>query len=177
VQSATGTLSDTERGYINAEAQTLVSEIDRLASSVKFNGITLGDGSASSLTLFIGINASTAATLSVSLGNRTSGNLGLKGFDLGSSKGASGALWSIDTALDAVSDVRASYGAASNRLDSASRSLATYATNAEASRAQIVDADFATESSRLARAEVLRQAGVSILAQTKNMGASALNLL
>jgi len=177
VQSATGTLSDTERGYINSEATALVSEIDRLASSVKFNGITLGDGSTSALTLFIGTSSGSLATLAVSLGDLTSGTLGVGGLNLGTAGGASGALTTIDSALDTLAGVRADYGAASNRLGSAARSLETYSINVEASRAQIVDADFAKESAQLAKYQVLQQAGISVLAQSKGMTSAALSLL
>jgi len=177
VQSSTGTLSNTERAYIDSEADALVSEIDRLASSVKFNGITLGDGSTSALTLFIGTSSGSLATLAVSLGDLTSGTLGVGGINLATAGGASGALATIDTALDTLAGVRADYGASSNRLDSARRSLETYQINADASRSQIVDADFAKESAKLSKYQVLQQAGISVLAQSKSLTQSALSLL
>jgi flagellin len=76
-----------------------------------------------------------------------------------------------------VSSYRSDLGAAQNRLDSALGNMETYVENLEGAESSIRDADFAFETAELARYQVLQQAGVSVLAQAKNMNQGVISLL
>jgi flagellin len=86
-------------------------------------------------------------------------------------------LGAVDTALDTVNSTRADFGAVQNRFESVVRSLQTAAENLSASRSRIMDADFAAETAALTRAQILQQAGVSVLAQANAAPQSVLQLL
>jgi flagellin len=83
----------------------------------------------------------------------------------------------IDSALGTVDSLRSGLGAVQNRLDSAIKNLSTNETNLSAARSRIEDADFATEVSNLTKAQILQQAGTSILSQANQLPQSALSLL
>ena len=90
---------------------------------------------------------------------------------------ANSALSAIDTAIETVSSFRAGFGATENRLDSAISNLTTYQTNLEASKGRITDADFASETSKLTKAQILQQAATSMLAQANASRQGLLALL
>lgn len=83
----------------------------------------------------------------------------------------------IDRDLDGVSSERGALGAFVNRLNHAISSLSRTATNLEASRSRIMDADFATSTAQLARAQILQQAGTAMLAQANQTPELVLSLL
>ena len=78
---------------------------------------------------------------------------------------AQGAISTIDTAIGKVSDARAELGAVSNRLSSTINNLDQISVNLDASRGRIQDADFAAETSNLAKSQILQQAATAMLAQ------------
>ena len=87
---------------------------------------------------------------------------------------ATGSLSSIDAAIDKVSSFRASFGAYENRLDAAINNLTTLQVNTDAARSRIADADFAAETTKMTKSQILSQAATSMLAQAN---ASKQNLL
>ncbi|MBM3963392.1 MAG: hypothetical protein FJ306_16075 [Planctomycetes bacterium] len=91
--------------------------------------------------------------------------------------GASSAISMLDGAIQQINDQRASLGAVQNRLQATISNLESSSENLQFSNARIRDADVATESSELARAQVLMQAGVSVLAQANQQPQMALKLL
>ena len=97
--------------------------------------------------------------------------------DLSSATKASAALASVDAALNAVNTIRGGLGAVSNRLDHTVSSLTKTVENHTASRSRIMDADFATESAALSKAQVLAQASTAMLAQANAAPQLALQLL
>ncbi len=100
------------------------------------------------------------------------------GTDTTTSRTDAGALiTALDNALDYVSSSRATLGAAQNRLQDTISSLGTTSENLSASNSRIVDVDVATESSNMAKEQVLEQAGVSVLAQANQIPQLALKLL
>lgn len=99
------------------------------------------------------------------------------GLSVSSVANASASLTSIDNAITTVSEFRASFGAYENRLDSIVSNLTTYQTNLEASKGRIVDADFAAETSKLTKAQILQQAATSMLAQANASRQGLLALL
>ncbi len=97
--------------------------------------------------------------------------------DVSSRKGASDALQTIDSALEKLNNVRSTLGAIQNRFESTVSALESTAENLSASNSRVRDVDVASESAELARAQVLSQAGVSVLAQANQQPQLALKLL
>jgi len=99
------------------------------------------------------------------------------GVDISTVSGATGALATIDAALTQVNSGRADLGAIQNRFESVVASLQTSAENLTAARSRIQDADFAAETAALARAQILQQAGIAVLAQANAQPQNVLALL
>ena len=90
---------------------------------------------------------------------------------------ASTAITAIDTAIAAVSQQRATFGAVSNQLEYAVDNLTNIKTNTEASRSRIQDTDYAKVTAELARTQIIQQAGTAMLAQANQMPQTVLSLL
>lgn len=84
---------------------------------------------------------------------------------------------SIDSALDEVNNQRATFGATLSRFDSVVATLNVSVENQSAARSRIMDADFATETANLSRAQILQQAGNAMVAQANQLPQSVLQLL
>ncbi|MDC3063560.1 flagellin [Alphaproteobacteria bacterium] len=102
---------------------------------------------------------------------------GATGVNVGTVSQASSALSSIDNAINTISKFRASFGAMENRLEAAINNLVTLQVNTDASRSRIEDADFAAETSKLTKSQILSQAATSMLAQANASKQSLLALL
>ena len=179
VQSANGDLTSTDRSYIDTEFQLLKDEIDRLAQTTQFNSIELLSGTATDVAFQVGINTTSADTISVSFGGITVSALGLSGVGVGgaAATNATAAIDAVDAALTVVSTKRSTLGAATNRLGEAIANAQTMRTNLSAANSAIRDVDIASETSQLARSQVLMQAGTSILSQANQAPQLALSLL
>ena len=90
---------------------------------------------------------------------------------------ANGAIAQLDTALNGINAQRAVYGAGMNRLEYAIDNLTNVSENAMASRSRIEDADYAAETSELARTQIIQQAGTAMLTQANQQNQSVLALL
>ena len=174
VQSSNGTLNSGDRAILDTEFQALVSEIDRVAGQTTFNGVNLLDGSATSLSIQVG--SESGETIGVSLGDMTASTLGVA-TDVTNVTNAQAALDLIDTAIDSVSTLRGSLGAAQNRIQSTVRSIANVAENLTGAESRIRDVDVATETADLTRNSIMQQAAVSVLAQANVQPHLALSLL
>lgn len=97
--------------------------------------------------------------------------------DLSTADGAAKAITVIDTALQAISASRSELGAISNRLDSTISNLSNISTSVSAAKAQIMDADYATESTNLARSQIISQAATAMLAQANSNQKNVLSLV
>ena len=97
--------------------------------------------------------------------------------DLSTAQGAADAIKVLDSALQKISQSRSDLGAVSNRLDSTISNLTNISTNVEAARSGIMDADFAKESTDLARGQILQQAATSMLAQANSSQQNVLSLI
>ena len=185
VQSAsTGSISNTERSFLQNEFSALQGEITRIASSTQFNGQTLLDGtlsgSSNSLQFQVGIfNDSAVDRISLSIGDATASGLSIQSSDaaISTSASAQNALTTIDSALSSVSTLRGDLGAAQNRLQSTINNLQTSAENLSAANSRIRDVDVASETAALTRNQVLQQAGIAVLAQANVSSQAALALL
>ena len=179
VQSASETLDDDERAYIQDEYVQLAEEIDRIASVTEFNGVSLLEGTNTQIGVQVGISDSAADSINLTLGDLRSTVLGVDtgSIDLSTSTGATSALSALDTALDTLSSYRSDYGAMANRLDSALSNLETFTENISAAQSQIRDADFAFETAEMSKLQVMQQAGLSVLAQANGLNEGVLALL
>ncbi len=97
--------------------------------------------------------------------------------DISTVAGANAALAVVGSALATVSGIRADLGAVQNRFETTIANLQTVSENAAAARSRILDADFAAETAKLTRAQILQQAGVTILAQANTQPQNVLSLL
>ena len=180
VQAANDTLTTSDRANLNAEFTQLMTEITRVSNAVTFNGTYLLNNASTNVTLQLGAN-STAATnqLSFALTVNTAAGTGiaLTSNDVTSAANATLAITQLDTAIGTVSTNRANFGALQSRLESASRSLAVAAENTAAANSRVADADIASSMSELVRAQILPQAGISVLAQANQAPAMIIDLL
>ncbi len=101
----------------------------------------------------------------------------LKDVDLSTVEGATKALAAIDNALESINSVRGDLGAVQTRLESTIENIQVTRDNLTASKSRIMDADFAAETAQLAKAQVLQQAGIAMLAQAKQAPQQVLSLL
>ena len=179
VQSSSESLATVERGYIDDEFDDLASEVERIAQATEFNDLALADGSNTTLTVQVGVTSGTESEVDITLGDLTASNLGVEtaSIDLSTAATAQSAIDDIDTAIDSVNSIRADYGSVQNRLDSAINNMTTYVESLSAAASQIMDADYAHETSEMTRLQVMQQAGVAALAQAKGINQSVISLL
>ncbi len=177
MQSASDGIGDTERGYIQTETDQLTGEIDRISATTKYNGTQLLSATTTTLDFQVGVEGTTNDVISFSTIAGDTTSLGVNGLDLSSKANAQGNLSVIDAALTAVSTARSSLGAAGNRLQSAINNIQSFSEALSAADSRIKDVDVAEETSTMARANILQQAGVSVLAQANQQPQLALKLL
>ena len=179
VQSASDTVSDTERGFTNMEYQNLLQEMDRVSKSVEFNGKKLLDGSSEKHDFQIGTKGDENSVISFegSQVNASTGELGVEGLSVGSKEDAQSSLANVDAAIEKVSGQRAFLGALQNRLTSASNTLQVSVENMSAANSRIRDVDYAEETAKQATNSILQAAGTSVLSQANVSGSNALKLI
>lgn len=101
----------------------------------------------------------------------------LANVDISTVEGANNAILTVDAALDTINAARAGLGAIQNRFESTIGNLTTSSENLSAARSRIRDADFASETINLTRAQILQQAGTAILSQANSLPQNVLSLL
>jgi len=179
VQSANGgTMTSSERGYIDQEFQLLESEINRIVNVTEFNGQKLIDGTISGGVDFqVGMNNTTNDRIQLSVADSDSTALGLNDDALTSQTGAQQAIDALDTAIQSVATSRGTLGTTQNRLTVTLTNLANMHENLSAANSRIKDVDVAQESASMTRNQILQQAGVAVLAQANSLPQSALSLI
>ena len=193
VQAGTGTTSAKDRTYLNEEYKALMLEIDRIADNTEWNGGKILNGNAggtnvSKVAFQVGSGAK--QTISLSFGNFTNASgktmnsltpastMTLSTATIASALNmGSKVITAADVAIGAVSTQRATFGAISNRLEHAIDNLTNVKTNTEAARSRILDTDYATATSDLARTQIIQQAGTAMLAQANQLPQTVLALL
>jgi flagellin len=180
IQSASDTVGETERGMSNLEYQQLKQEMERISQVTQFNGTKLLNGTGDKKEFQIGTGADEFQDrISFEPGQLNSGleSLGVGGLDISSKEGAQESLNSVDGAIEKVSGQRAVLGSLQNRLTSTSNNLQVYAENISAANSRIRDTDYADESAKQARNQIVNAAGTSVLAQANMNGQNALKLI
>jgi flagellin len=180
VQANNGTLTDADRTQLNLEYQELETEITRVGAQTEWNGTALIDDSAGTSGVVTYQIGDTAQTMTVDFGDlQAGGDLGLNASTdtIATATGAAAAITSLDTAIVALNTQRATYGAAINRLEHTVDNLSNVSMNTQAALSRIQDADYAAESTELARTQIVAQAGTAMLAQANQQAQSVLALL
>ena len=179
VQSANATNSTSDRTNLDAEYDQLGSEITRTLAGTTFNGTNMLGANAGILTFQVGAGTTTNDSIAITT-TRLDNHATVTAVSTGSittAALATASMTALDTAIDLITTERAAYGAAQNRFESAIGVLQVSAENSAASRSRIMDADYATETAALSRAQVLQQAGTAMLAQANQMPNQVLTLL
>jgi flagellin len=178
-QASNGTLTGSDRDFLQTEFSSLQSEITRIQGSAKFNGKVLLGASANTITLQVGLDDVSSDQIKVTLGGVSlSAITGTAATLAGTTESSAlSALSTIDTAIGNVSTARSTFGAAMNRLEVAQSSIQTMRLNLSAANSRIRDVDVASETAQLSRNQVLTQAGVSVLAQANQLPQLAFGLL
>jgi flagellin len=188
VQGATGTNSSTDVTALQTEFTALRDEIFRVVENTQWNGRNLLDGDLTTgvadsdvATVAFQVGANASQTITVDFGNfETADDLGTNftsSLAMASATAAGTNIGIIDTALTALNTQRATFGAAINRLEYAADNLANVSQNTSASRSRILDADYAAETTELARTQIIQQAGTAMLSQANQQAQSVLALL
>jgi len=179
VQASNDSLSSTERGYLDTEADKLEAALNDVAGAAKFGSTTLLSGSfAAGKTFQVG--ADSGDTMTITINTVDAATLTVEGADIvlnGTSGQAQAAITTIDAALNAVASDRATLGAVQSQLESTVRNLANVAENTAAARSRILDTDYAAETANLTKAQILQQASTAILAQANAQPQTVLSLL
>ena len=177
VQAVNDTNTAQDRTYLQQEVTGLLAEIDRVATQTQYNGTKILDGSMEGK-IQVGTEAGQTVSFDIkSIKTSDLSNGDLTNIDLSSASNASNALATISAAIEEVAGDRAGYGALQNRLEYTVSNLMNVSEFTTAARSRIADADFAAESARLAKAQVLQQSGTAMLAQANASSQLALSLI
>lgn len=176
VQAANDTNKTDDRASLDAEFQQLKSEIDRISNNTEFNGDKLLDGTFATNKANFHVGANADQRISLAIADMDSAGIGATG-DVTSQANANTAITAMDAAIKAVDTARGGLGAVQSRLESTIANLTNVSENLSASRSRILDADIAMETSAMTKANILQQAGVSVLAQANQQPQLALSLL
>ena len=184
VQARNSTNSDSDKDSLNKEFAELQSEITRVLGGSTFNGKHILGADATALTFQVGANTSADDSITVTTTNMATASdiTAVTGSTASiASSATSGAIASVidnlDTALDTVNNTRATFGATQSRFDAVVANLQQSIESQSAARSRIMDADFATETSNLSRAQILQQAGNAMVAQANQLPQQVLALL
>ena len=183
VQGASGTNTGTnDMAAINTEYEALRDEVFQIVDDTQWNGATLLDGNvvaAGDQTVDFHVGANASQTVTIDFGDFETGSFGTftAAHDIDAAGEANTAIGIIDTALTTVNSKRADFGAAINRLEYTADNLANVSQNTSASRSRILDADYASETTELARTQIIQQAGTAMLSQANQQAQSVLALL
>jgi len=176
VQSANGTYSSVQRGYMQTEFDELSAQIDDIASNTEWNSLTLLDTASADFDFQVGADAD--QTITVTIGDMTVTTLSASGdMDISSASAAGTAIADLDVALEAINSQRATIGAGINRLTYAADNLSNVSANISASKSTVMDTDYASASTQLSKTQIIQQAATAMLAQANQQPQSVLSLL
>ncbi|MEL7445349.1 MAG: flagellin [Pseudomonadota bacterium] len=176
VQSSTGTLDAEDRSFLDTEVTELTAQISDILTNTDFNGVALfSQTSGTDVSVNIAIDAGRNVTLTSTAIDGS--NLTAAALDVSSDTNAATAITNVDAALSDVNTTRSTLGAGQNRLESAINNLTTTATNLVDARSRIEDADYSSETTALAKAQILGQASTAMLAQANQSQQNVLSLL
>ena len=182
-QSLSGVPTNTERGFIDAEFQELVAEVTDIATTTRFNGLSLLAGAAATASADYFVGTDVSDTITVNLHGLATGQSTYHATALGvnvtvsTTVAATAAMAAVDAAIDTVSEARATAGALISRFEFRGQQIATSLENIDAAKSAIMDVDLAAEQSKLVSNQVLVQAAVSAVSQANQIPQSLLRVL
>lgn len=178
-QSLAGTVTDTERTYIESEYSQLLEEVTSIAQGTRFNDESLMDGTADWSTTGRAFRVGTLSTdvITVLIADVTASGLGIDTTTVADSVSAASALDLLNTAVSSLSNARAEVGAQISRFEFREATLETTIENTEAAQSAIEDVDVAAEQTELATQKVKVQAAIAVLSQANSMPENLLSLL
>ncbi len=180
IQSASDTVGENERGFLDKEYQQLSKEVDRISESTTFNGAQLLNGKGKgSMDFQVGAFAGEQNKITYDSGETDSSasSIGIGGSGIANKDDALSAIQNVDKAIEKVSGQRANLGSIQSRLGSTVKNLETQTINQDSARSVIQDVDVAEASAALASNNVVKNAAVSTLAQANQIPNSALRLI
>jgi flagellin len=188
VQSVNSTNTSSDINSLNQEYTQLSQEVDRTLTSVQFNGQNVLSAGGD-FTFQVGANSGQVITVPSAVLNLFTGSLtgilpsqsaaGASSYQLTVSANSANAaaLCDIDNALQAITDARAQIGAAQSRFQNTISFLQIASEDQTAAKGRIMDANFASETANLSRAQILQQAGTAMIAQANQLPQGVLSLL
>ena len=186
VQSATDTVTTSQKGYLDIEYQKLLNEIDRIGDMTQWNDTKILDGTTAAASGVAGtyvfhVGAQENQTITVTFKGAVSTGTGMfadvAGTAINSDVLSNTAITKIDLSFTELNKARAEIGATINRLTYAADNLSNVSTNTAGSRSRIQDTDYAVAAAELARTQIIQQAGTAMLAQANQAPQSVLALL
>lgn len=181
VQAANDTNDSTDRTNLDTEFHSLMDEIDRIADVTEWAGQSLLNGSVTTYTFQIGSGTATADSVAVTIDTMATSVIGttanVSALGLSTLASADYAIDVLDEAIQSVNAQRATLGAYSNRLDHTVANLTNVSSNLQSGLGRIQDADFAAETTNLAKTQILQQASTAMLAQANASKQNVLSLL
>jgi len=179
VQSANATNTTADRTSLNNEFTQMTAEISRTLSATKFNGLAIIGADAATQTFQVGANTGDviAVTTNNMVTNSSVSTAIASTSAITTAAAATTAITNIDAALTAINTERSTYGAMQNRFDTVIGVLQVSVENQRAAQSRIMDTDFAVETARMTRAQIMQQAGTAMIAQANATPQSVLALL
>jgi flagellin len=191
VQARNASNSDDDKESLDKEFGELAKEIQRVLGGTTFNGKHILGSEAASLTFQVGANTTDDDTIVLTTSDLTQAaeitSIAGTYADVAGTRKSIGSAASvtdiglvidgIDDAINKVNSERATLGAAQSRFDAVISNLMVSSENQSAARSRIMDADFASETANLSRAQILQQAGNAMVAQANQLPQQVLRLL
>ena len=184
VQARNSTNSSSDKDSLNKEFSELQNEITRVLGGTSFNGKKILGSDGTTLTFQIGANTTSDDSVTITSENMTANSditaitASTAAINASSTASDIGAVIDdIDTAIDTINDTRATFGATQSRFDAIISNLQQSVEAQSAARSRIMDADFASETANMSRAQILQQAGTAMVAQANQLPQQVLSLL
>jgi len=180
VQASNDTNNGQDRDNLQAEMDSMSKEVDRIAGTTTWAGENLMNASSSSFSFQVGSATGTQNQIAVDITTMNAGGLKVDETDVNLTASASSrftAIDNVDAAIKSVNDQRSALGAVSNRLNHTVNNLTNISSNLSAAKGGIEDADFALETTNLAKNQILQQASTAMLAQANASKQNVLSLL
>ena len=177
IQMHNGVYTNADRINGNLEVSALVNQINQIAANTAFNNVKLLDSTFSATEIRVGDTNAEVITLTIDSMYASSLATGLATAQISTATEAESTVTLLDTAIENLSQDQAAIGAIQNRLDHNIANLTRAAVLTEQAMGRIMDADFAAETSELARHQILSQASVAMLAQANQSRGNLISLL
>jgi flagellin len=182
IQAANDTNNTQDRANLQAEIESMTTEIDRIAGTTTWAGADLMDDATTTFSFQVGAATGTQNQIAVTIKTMNATGLAVgdgtdSEIDVSSGANANTGTGLIDAAIEKVNIQRSELGAVSNRLNHTVNNLTNISSNLSAAKGGIEDADFALETTNLAKNQILQQASTAMLAQANASKQNVLSLL